>query len=429
MEENINIAKILENAPKGLKLYSPICGECELRCVDEHLITVVDCEDGMYNFDAYGKKSDNGERLLFPSKGRRTWDNWQKLLFPQSIGSVIFCSPYRGSYKGGYFLITSKTNATTAKVLGDDEKEDLYYLYLCWGDNRYATREETDMFFEELKRNRFQWNEELKLIEAIEPQPQYTPKYKIGEWLVNEWDKSRGLFQITSIDNTYYNFSDNKLSYLSVVDYSDNYRLATDQELIDAGIKNQHHKFKAGDVIRNKETGTVRRISYLDTNRYILYQYNDEGMTGLSYENEDKWELVTEPKSESHYATPHREFFNWIFDRLVNVHGENPNFDYMLSLKERIDDLFSETEETDTTSEPTEEEPFTIDQFKPFDKVLVLDMKSRWTCDFYIRYDNTHKLYACISSTWNKCIPYNDETAHLLNTTDDCPDKYKTWED
>jgi hypothetical protein len=41
-----------------------------------------------------------------------------------------------------------------------------------------------------------------------------------------------------------------------------------------------------------------------------------------------------------HYITPHKEFFNWIYDRLVYVHGENPNYDYMLSLRERIDDLF-----------------------------------------------------------------------------------------
>lgn len=43
-----------------------------------------------------------------------------------------------------------------------------------------------------------------------------------------------------------------------------------------------------------------------------------------------------------HYITPHKEFFNWIYDRLVYVHGENPEYDYMRSLKERIDDLFGD---------------------------------------------------------------------------------------
>lgn len=25
------------------------------------------------------------------------------------------------------------------------------------------------------------------------------------------------------------------------------------------------------------------------------------------------------------------------------------------------------------------------------------------------------------------CIPYNDKTKHLLGTTEDAPEKYKTW--
>lgn len=45
-------------------------------------------------------------------------------------------------------------------------------------------------------------------------------------------------------------------------------------------------------------------------------------------------------KTMKTYITPNKEFFNWIYNRLVYVHGENPNYDYMRSLKERIDDLF-----------------------------------------------------------------------------------------
>ena len=45
-------------------------------------------------------------------------------------------------------------------------------------------------------------------------------------------------------------------------------------------------------------------------------------------------------KSESSYITPHKKFFEFIYGRLVNKYGENPTVDYMLSFKERIDDLF-----------------------------------------------------------------------------------------
>lgn len=42
------------------------------------------------------------------------------------------------------------------------------------------------------------------------------------------------------------------------------------------------------------------------------------------------------------HITPNEEFFQWIYDRLVFVHKENPNVDYMRSLKERIEEIGKE---------------------------------------------------------------------------------------
>ena len=39
------------------------------------------------------------------------------------------------------------------------------------------------------------------------------------------------------------------------------------------------------------------------------------------------------------YIIPNGKFFQWIYDRLVHVHKENPYVDYMLSLKKRIEDM------------------------------------------------------------------------------------------
>ena len=52
------------------------------------------------------------------------------------------------------------------------------------------------------------------------------------------------------------------------------------------------------------------------------------------------------------YTTPHRKFFQFIYDRLVNVHGEEEGTDYMRSLKERIEDLFPEEEPKPVKPEP-----------------------------------------------------------------------------
>lgn len=49
---------------------------------------------------------------------------------------------------------------------------------------------------------------------------------------------------------------------------------------------------------------------------------------------------VVRPKAGKSYTTPHKEFFNFIYYRLKDTYGENPDIDFMRSLRERIDDLF-----------------------------------------------------------------------------------------
>lgn len=57
-------------------------------------------------------------------------------------------------------------------------------------------------------------------------------------------------------------------------------------------------------------------------------------------------------------------------------------------------------------------------EFKPFDKVICRDDYSEWFVDMFSHIDK-NGLYACIGHVWNYCIPYNDQTAHLLGTTED----------
>ncbi|WP_289091141.1 hypothetical protein [uncultured Bacteroides sp.] len=58
-------------------------------------------------------------------------------------------------------------------------------------------------------------------------------------------------------------------------------------------------------------------------------------------------------------------------------------------------------------------------EFKPFDKVLVRDndfMDGVWYADIF-SHISTEGNYCCIGSVWEYCIPYNEQTAHLLGTT------------
>ena len=69
---------------------------------------------------------------------------------------------------------------------------------------------------------------------------------------------------------------------------------------------------------------------------------------------------------------------------------------------------------------------------QPFDKVLVRDnYKERWLCRFFSHIeDGIHAYkYATIGSAFKYCIPYNDDTKHLLCTKEEAPKYYRYWED
>ena len=66
-----------------------------------------------------------------------------------------------------------------------------------------------------------------------------------------------------------------------------------------------------------------------------------------------------------------------------------------------------------------------------FDKVLVRDYDNmKWDCDIfsYIKQEKPY-CYVCISAAWIYCVPYNDETKHLVGTNEEAPDYYKYWGD
>ena len=76
-------------------------------------------------------------------------------------------------------------------------------------------------------------------------------------------------------------------------------------------------------------------------------------------------------------------------------------------------------------------ERFDPKTLQPFDKVLAKDgFSSKWTCSFFSHMDNdaSFPIY-CSGGYFKVCIPYNEETKHLVGTSDDCPEYYKWWKD
>lgn len=123
--------------------------------------------------------------------------------------------------------------------------------------------------------------------------------------------------------------------------------------------------FKVGDKIKHKDT--VLTIITVQTNNYIVEDEIDNfGI--LMFSQQDKWELV-------------------------------PN-------------------------------KFDITTLKPFDKVLVRDNSlNKWRIQFFEKYDKNYIYpFICIQhNKYTQCIPY-ENNEHLLDTTNDCDEFYKTWE-
>ena len=76
-------------------------------------------------------------------------------------------------------------------------------------------------------------------------------------------------------------------------------------------------------------------------------------------------------------------------------------------------------------------EKFDPKTLQPFDKVLArYNSDDMWKVDFY-----SHKgvsktyPYRCIGSPYTYCIPYNEDTKHLVGTYKEAPEYYRYWEE
>ena len=74
-------------------------------------------------------------------------------------------------------------------------------------------------------------------------------------------------------------------------------------------------------------------------------------------------------------------------------------------------------------------EKFDPKTLKPFDSVLVYGEYEGWFCTIFSHIGVGEYPYNTASGNYGRCIPYNDETKHLVGTKDEAPGFYKYWED
>ena len=75
-------------------------------------------------------------------------------------------------------------------------------------------------------------------------------------------------------------------------------------------------------------------------------------------------------------------------------------------------------------------EKFDPKTLKVFDKVLVKDTPAKlWNIGIFSHYVESDTFpYKCVGDSYKLCIPYNDDTKHLVGTTEEAPEYYRYWE-
>ena len=182
--EKINIAELLKDCPKGMKLYSPITGECTLDLVDNN-----GCDDvirvNFYGgedevnytcFYKYGNYFHNGECLLFPSKGKTTWEGFHR---PFKDGDIIHvCDEYSDATFNYVAIIKEiETGGKIHCYCFYNFEEDYFntndFLYDI-NNTRFATEEEKQKLFDAIKADGYKWYPDTKSLTKL-------PMFKDGD--------------------------------------------------------------------------------------------------------------------------------------------------------------------------------------------------------------------------------------------------------
>ena len=322
MEEKINIAEILNDKKEGIRLYSPIFGECTFCCVREDTNDIcVKKHNGVIEyFNSEGLYFDLGEVMLFPSKEMRDWSKfaWKKgdiLVNKDAEVHIIFDGFKDDTYKnfnGKYYLWEE-----LGSIVSFEEEEN----YMQTSDFNKANKEYAQEYIHKIEKELGgKLNLETLKIEKSE--------FKDGDVLFVKCNDS---------------------AFIEIFEYS-------------------------------KKNGDLCDHASLDITRQIL---DISGKYIISKDEITELRLATESEKQQLFSALEKEGMAWD------------------SEKKKVVDLKPKVE------------------LKPFDKVVVRCSEAdRWSIDFFSY--KVHNGYICTGDAWfGYCLPYNDETAHLLGTTDE----------
>ena len=316
METKINIAEILRNKPHGVKLYSPIFGDCTYCYVREDTNDIcVKKHNGVIEYFNYeGLYFALGEVMLFPSKSMRDWSKF--------------------SWKKGDALSCGVDNLCIFEKWANEEYTEFYAKFV-------------------------------------------TPNYSGNTFKTEKWSKETNEAVIKQYISNIEEFKGGKLNLTTLE------------------IEKTQPEFKDGDIV---VTDAVPSMCYSKcifilkgdlnkdesrANSYIFYNINNNH---ISFDVLD----TSIRDSNIHIATDSEK--QQLFSALAN---EGKAWD---AVKKQIVDLKPKWTP------------------KPFDRVITRTPETPWTANFFSHIDSDG-IKNCIDDRYIMCLPYNDETAKLIGTT------------
>ena len=222
------------------------------------------------------------------------------------------------------------------------------------------------------------------------------PKFKVGDWLyhntygvhpilVKDYGEVLG-YKVECIETTYY--------------------------LQKGVIENEYHLWSIADA----KEGDVLSIDFNGFQKIVIFKsLSHKGVEGYG---------ITAFKDRVDFPTSYgKEYYSKTWTNTLTP-----------ATKEQRSRLFTELEkagykwDADKKQLRKIKQHYDISNFKPFDKVLVRDNSmGAWCCSFYSHYVSRSKLFFCAGIVHNQCIPYNEDTKHLIGTTEPCDACYINW--
>jgi hypothetical protein len=395
MNENLNLVDILKDCPRGTKLYSTIHGEVEFISIkfDEDCPIKYKVKDANANYkhvasvsiDGRYFSSYKGECTLFPDKDQRDWSKFK--VVPELVdGEIYYCSLFN---KHNAIYIHRKTTRYKTEYYVKLDLCDLGLLrngiIITNEENikelRKATEEEKQQLLNIIKRDGYKWDEEKKTLEKIDV-PHTHEKFYI------------------------------RIGGIPIEEKSKVYR---------------------GDAVVGYENG-VSVYDCIETDglyRIVMPFPLKEGQ-GMTYEC-----LIQEITQCRYEIENPRNVYLVSGIEVGKGHDNEPLIKDVKILKDLTEQF---NPKPDNTEEPKTLEEVTVPKFKvedfetilkPFDKVLSRDWNdSIWRCNIYEHFKEGQCYpFITMNGVCNQCVPYNDETKHLVGTTEMPPKKYITWEE